>query len=98
MSKIHRINQIAPIIGAGEFTWTGKEGCCEASNLGFRAGELPGYQIWNDSADFGFILKSPKTGAEMIFTYEKDLRHISNGDVYGWTYTSGEFKLTIFND
>ena len=93
-------NIIAAAICASRFSWA-KEGNCgrrfgvaEASTLGYKAGQTPGSQIYNDAMDFGFRVVSPKTGNVRTFVLYAE----SDGF---WSYqdsADSNIFLTIFND
>jgi hypothetical protein len=52
-----------PELSTKSFTWTGRTGVCEASDLG-RA-EIGG-RIYDDACDYGFALRSEKTGVVLL--------------------------------
>jgi hypothetical protein len=88
---------IAPVTPAKKFTWVKNTGVCEASDLGFRAGILPGHQLYDDAGDFGFrVIGKFK---EILFLYDGP-RCGSEFDCSGWDYTSAckQFSLFIAND
>jgi hypothetical protein len=74
-----------------------------ASDLGFRAGELPYYRLFNDSIDVGLILNSPKTNRDEIFFFTEEKTCATFGyseEVVGWNFATanGKYTLTVFND
>jgi len=56
-----------PVYPADLFTWKGTHGFTEASDL--KAVNFNPSQVWDDSCDVGFYLRSPNTGAKKLFTY-----------------------------
>lgn len=81
---------------AKQFTWQGKVGCAEMSDLTSSTLTSP---LYDDSADQGFYIDSPKSGKRVLFYYESTIT--SNGDVVGWTFQSladVELKVTVWND
>ena len=55
----------------------------EASDL--PKGFNPQSQIWNDSADLGFVLVSEKSDHKLLFTFVGN-DYDSDGDVDGWLF------------
>lgn len=89
-----------PVHDGRKFTWDGRHGFAEASDLDC-AGHRPIHScVWPDAADVGFRVKSHKTGKMVLFTCHKT--QIDDGEVVGWEYRSyGEieaFMITIEND
>jgi len=91
-----------------DFTWMGRSGLTDASDLGYRAGELPCAQIFDDACDVGFWVQGTRT--RMLFVLSKELRD-GEGELTGWKFTScdpkpvapalsvkGKFSITILND
>lgn len=80
---------------ASKFTWDKNRGTACASDLGYRAGQIPGGQIYPDAADFGLIVNGKKES--LIFILKQ--RAAS-----GWHYDAmrqsdgAVFTLFIFND
>jgi hypothetical protein len=95
MSRLH-----LPVHDASIFSWNGNTGVAEMSDL-----EAPGdAQVWDDSCDVGFILKSPKTGTEVLFTFVSEVKD-AEGEVQAWIYQNtpvtsevGLLKVHILND
>lgn len=95
--------QITSTISARKFRWNGNTGFADASELGFKPGETPGERIWNHSMDYGFILKSPRTGNELPFTYDAQVRDDEKNEVLAWKYVANTpdnriLELVIHND
>jgi hypothetical protein len=67
---------------AALFTWHGKEGCAEASDLPL----LRMHQVWQDSIDEGFTVVSRKTGEHQTF--------VKNGEQRD---REGELQATVFH-
>lgn len=85
-----------PIHNAGMVTWRKgiPTGAVEASDLG------PNFtgRIWNDACDIGFILKSPKTGREILMVQTGHCRD-GEGEVTIWIFESREgVMLNVLND
>jgi hypothetical protein len=89
---------IAPVTPAKKFTWVKNTGVCEASDLGFRAGQLPGYRLYEDACDFGFRVMGKFK--EILFLFDQDVYSPDGTEISGWVYTSwpAGFTLEIFND
>jgi hypothetical protein len=69
----------------------------EASDLGFKAGQIPGEQLYEDACDFGIKIKSDKTGK--VFSFYLDDAYMPDF----WTYFPTDKKcpvpyVTILND
>jgi hypothetical protein len=89
------------------FTWVKNVGYAEASTLNIPVGQVPGSQIWNDSQDVGFIVKSHKTGVEKLFTLQSERTEAamtgfgsqsSWEEIREWIFTSSDgIKLKIYN-
>jgi len=81
------------VLSAALFTWTGKAGAAFAS-------DLPEHyygRVWDDSPDFGFFCRSPKTGVVVTFV-EGDVILDREGSVAGRKYhAEGDLDITIFN-
>jgi hypothetical protein len=45
----------------------------------------PMKQVWNDSADVGFVLIGEKTDKEVIFTFSHEDKN-QEGEVQGWNF------------
>ena len=107
MAKVTAKNVLT--FGAELFSWKGREGIAEASTLqGGNINFLPWRQLWVDSCDIGFFLKSPKTGAQVLFVFVgQELEFPDHPNEGGWFYKFEEYqaetksnplKLVIFND
>ena len=67
----------------------------------------PVSQIWNDSADSGFVMVGQKTGKELIFFEKSEIRNSEN-EITHWQFVaepafnkkliSKPVKLVIWND
>lgn len=77
-----------PTIPASRLAWTGKAGAAEASDLGFRAGQLPR----------DILVK----GRDRTVRFEAHRQEVRDGDLVSTTYLAvvdGHFvKVVIFND
>lgn len=78
------------VLSADQFTWDGRKGYAEASDLGFRAGVLPR----------NLLVRSHLTGA--VTRFEANRQEIRDGDLLWTRYlavVNGLFViLDIFND
>ncbi len=70
----------------------------EASTLGGAAGWLA--RVWSDSCDLGFLVRSPKTGAVLLFTLTSEDKGLRDGETQAWTFTSveGDIRIVVLND
>lgn len=106
MAKVTSKNVL--MFGAELFSWKGHEGVSEVST--FTRGSITKIlkRVWEDSCDVGFKLKSPKTGVEVLFIFEKVIysnpENINESDV-AWKFTeystkanSNPLTVIIFND
>lgn len=66
----------------------------EASDLGFKAGEVPGAQLYDDACDVGITLTSHHTGEKTHWFQSKDL--VVAGELQGWTYKPAPETLRKF--
>lgn len=86
-----------PIHCASKVTWRKDcrtTGSVEASDLG------PNFtgRVWNDACDIGFILRSPKTGREILMV-QTGRSTDREGDVTSWLFESREgITLNVVND
>ena len=86
-----------PIHNARLVTWrkdVGTTGSVDASDLG------PNFtgRVWNDACDIGFILKSPKTGREILMV-QTGRSTDREGDVTSWLFESREgIIVNVVND
>lgn len=65
----------------------------EASDLGFRAGQVPGGALYDDAADFGITLINVR-GEKATFYESNELK--DNGDVVVWEYKPTAETLRAF--
>lgn len=76
------------------FTWRGKVGIADASDLG------PGWaeQIFDDACDVGFRVKSQKTGDTRVFILARTIT--AQNDLVEWVFedTTGAFQIRVLND
>ena len=84
-------------ISASKFKWTNRAGTAFASDLGYRAGQVPVHQIYDDACDGGLYVIGRKENKAFIFSRALVK---GNGEVYGWLFNSAcnDYSLTIFND
>jgi len=91
-----------PVYSSSLFTWErhshGSTGFVEMSDTHKKT---TWSQVWNDSCDIGFKVRSTKTGAEVLFIFEKELKGHEN-EVNGWSFTSFNtnlcHRIVIYND
>jgi|LakMenE01Jun11ns_1017448.scaffolds.fasta_scaffold8153897_1 hypothetical protein len=86
---------------ASKFSWKGKEGVADASDLGLKAGMLPYCPLYDDACDLGLKLVNPNNGNECYFVLTDVIRCQPNIDsIAYWQFGSFDrtIKLTIFND
>ena len=81
------------------FSWSGTTGFVEASSLGISPGITPGRQVWSDSCDLGFKVRSPRTGEERLFTLDScgETRN-AEGELTSWKFVGGSVTVVVFND
>lgn len=90
--------QNIPVHSGKLFTWHRNQfsGTTEASTLGGQMSR----RVWDDAADVGFFIESPRSGRKVLFTLTKEHRN-SDNEVTHWTYRSHGFDttltITIFN-
>ena len=101
----HSNHLAVPSYSAASFRWHGKEGTAEISELNpgahYTGRRGIDARVWNDACDVGFIVRSPRTGNEILFTFEKVSDN--DGEVTHWLYRgygpeNSEFTVIIFND
>jgi hypothetical protein len=92
-------------VDAALFTWTGRHGCAEASDLPM----LRMHQVWQDSIDEGFTVVSRKTGEHQTFVKNGERRD-REGELQATEFISlnnntgradapaARLTITIFND
>lgn len=88
-----------PMHNGKRFSWNGKRGCAEVSDLSCSSGETWG-RVWYDAADVGFHVKSHRTGRVELFTLQAEHRD-RDGDVTNWTFvaaTDPTITIDILND
>lgn len=87
-----------PAVQADRFTWTGKVGVAEAS-------DLPAFgRVYDDACDVGLTVVSTRTGREVVFVVEHTARD-NDGDVIEWVLIPADPRvrttvtgLRILND
>ena len=84
-------------IPACKFTWNNTVGTAMASDLGFRAGQVPYRQIYDDACDIGLVLVGRRESK--IFLCKRPMAN-AEGEIYGWLFESADnnFSAVIFND
>lgn len=89
-----------PTYDGSLFQWSGAHGFAEASSLGINPGITPGRQVWSDSCDLGFLVRSHRTGEERLFTLDScgETRN-AEGELTSWRFLGeGGVTVIIFND
>lgn len=91
-----------PVHAGDQFTWNGREGTIEASDLGPSIHN----RVYDDACDVGFYVKSHKTGERKLFVLDKPV--VWDGETVAWVYKSAQsyrerdvaepVKITVFND
>jgi hypothetical protein len=95
------MNFIGPVHSASMFTWNNEGGCIEASDFG---NEVWMSQLFPDSCDVGFRVRSEKTGKVIPFTLERVEKRES--EIVAWHFVSYSrerypleiWKIVVFND
>lgn len=82
-------------LSSSHFTWQKNAGSAWESDLP----EHYSSRIWNDSCDFGFLVRSERTGKTLLFIKGEDERN-EEGDLLYRLYTSldGRIDIKVFND
>lgn len=77
-----------------QFYWNAdaKTLSCDASDLGFRAGELPMERIFNDAADAGVAVRNPTTGRICIYSFVRQLKNSEN-EVTEWQFEAMRYSF-----
>lgn len=84
---------VVPVHCARKFTWDLRTGIAEASDFTRLCG-----RVYNDAADVGFEVLSPRTGQKVLFTLASDVRD-NEGEILKTRYTSSSgLTIEIFND
>lgn len=81
---MHRPDLNIPTYDIRTFTWVGRNGSAEASNMGLPPGVSPGQRVWSDSVDVGFMVRGLRETRLFVLTGEER----QEGDVVGWTFRS----------
>jgi hypothetical protein len=87
-----------PTYSSDMFTWNKNRAVADASDFGSlkeRGTNWIGSRLYDDACDIGFYVVSAKTGVKMLFTYVHD-EDGYDGELQ--VYSSGDYKITIFND
>jgi hypothetical protein len=85
-----------------EFTWSHRlgnwHGVADASDLGFKCGQMPYKQVFDDACDVGFEVYSPRTGVTKLFTLVRE--NTNDWDLLSWDFISEDnnFTIRIYND
>jgi hypothetical protein len=100
-TRLH--NVIGRIFDSNQFTYH-----AATKTFSTEASDIHGFdrQLWNDSADVGFGIRSKNTGNVVLFTHEKTHRD-DEGYITHWTFDAYNphndpklhgLKVTVFND
>lgn len=83
------------VLSSSHFTWTGDVGSTWESDLP----EHYASRVWNDSCDYGFEVKSERTGNRLLFVRGEDMRAPDGELLYRlYASTDGRITIKIFND
>lgn len=95
-----KINPRLPVHDGQLFSWSGKTGYIEASELarvGCSADRIAG-RVYGDASDCGFLVRSHRTGRTMLFVETSSVRD-GDGDVVAFRYTGEDgIAIEVFND
>lgn len=87
------------VIHSRHFFWDVEGGTAEASSITAENICTIDRRIWKDSADRGFWIRSARTGREVLFVLEEEIR--VQGALSGLRYISQDdavkMRVTIFN-
>lgn len=88
-----------PTHDGGAFSWKGKEGVVEMSELTEGGRTRAWNNVYHNSREIGFRVHSPQTGAVMEFTLSK-VDWYGEDEIAGWRFASpdGDIKILIIND
>lgn len=79
-----------PVLPGEEFTWSGRTGSVEASDMGLRPGQVPA----------GFNVRSHRTGVVKGFFYDRQETD-GDGEPLGWVYRTvdgSDLSVIVHND
>lgn len=84
-------------IHASKFRWENSVGTAMASELGYRAGQAPIHQIYDDTYDQGLFVVGKRRNK--VFIYKRPSAS-PDGEIYGWLFESvlADYTIVIFND
>lgn len=91
---IKKPNLPVPVHTGRNFTWTGRHGVIEASEI---RGKLSS-RLWDDACDEGFYVNGNKASKLFVFKFAV---HALDGDVHYWFFQDAEdpsFTISVFND
>jgi hypothetical protein len=89
-------NRNLSVLSASEFSWVGKQGAAEVSSLS----QFEPQRVWSDSCDLGFVVRSTRTGADVLFLLASEILD-SEGSLSGWRFVAeGErgLEIMVVND
>jgi hypothetical protein len=90
-----------PVHNGSLFTWHGKVGVCDLSDLNILNNDCLFRKISRDPSDYGFYVRSPRTGVMKLFVL-KTYRTFESSDwddaMYDFVCDEGGFMIKIFND
>lgn len=91
-----KTNPRLPVHDSRIFTWSGKTGCIEASDLP-RAAAFVG-RVYDDAVDVGFHVKSHRTGRTMLFVEVEPAKN-SEGEVVAFCFAGDDgIVVEVVND
>lgn len=100
------VSASVPVHDGSKFTWYGKAGCIDVSDLALQCGQQSMCsRIWDDACDVGFWMLSPKTGKKVLFMFEAEAKS-PDGETSAWlfraydptAYVTSDVTVTIYND
>jgi hypothetical protein len=82
---------------ASKFSWIGKKGSCDLSDLGCKPGQVPFVQVYQDAIDLGLTLIGKRSKRDFILDHEEVDKE---GETlwYKLDSTDGMFTITLYND
>jgi hypothetical protein len=88
-----------PVYDGALFSWSNATGFVDASSLGINPGITPSRQVWSDSCDLGFMIRSPRTGQERLFILDScgETRN-AEGELTSWKFVGEAVTVVVFND
>jgi hypothetical protein len=86
-----------PRYNGSRFTWSGRQGFVDASDLGLPPGVGPGQRVWADACDVGFIIQGKRE--DKLFVLDAWMTSDAPGLIERWDFVSADgFRAIIYND